>query len=156
MSPGVTLASFIAILQGSMERWINDSTIASNLARVNLTFKCLGPLASAVIYGKLTSVLAALDNSILAFSAESFKRCKANISFLRSMPESFLNSSTRKSIMAWSKSSPPRNVSPFVLSTSICLSPSMLAISIMDTSNVPPPKSYTAILRSFLSDLSTP
>ena len=78
MSSLVTLASAIAVWQGPTERWINSSTNCSSLARVSLTTKCLGPLASAVIYGKLTSVCAELDNSILAFSAESFKRCNAS------------------------------------------------------------------------------
>ena len=52
-----------------------------------------------------------------------------------------------------SKSSPPRNVSPLVASTSNWCSPSTSAISMIEMSNVPPPKSYTAILLSprFLS-----
>ncbi len=40
-----------------------------------------------------------------------------------------------------SKSSPPRNVSPLVDSTSTCISPSTDAISMIDTSKVPPPRS---------------
>ena len=43
--------------------------------------------------------------------------------------------------MRASKSSPPRWLSPAVASTSIRLSP----ISITETSNVPPPRSYTSI-----------
>ncbi len=43
------LASFIAIRQGSTVRSISSSTRLSNLARVILMAKCLGPLASAVI-----------------------------------------------------------------------------------------------------------
>ena len=46
----------------------------------------LGPDASAVIKGRFTSVSMAVDNSILAFSAASFNRCKAILSFLRSIP----------------------------------------------------------------------
>ena len=50
--------------------------------------------------------------------------------------------------MASSKSSPPKKVSPFVDLTSKTPSP----ISKIDISNVPPPKSYTAIfLPPFLS-----
>ena len=141
MSAPVTPASFIAVLQGSIERWISSSTSCSNLARLIVTFMCLGPLASAVMYGKFTDVCAELDNSILAFSAASFRRCRASISCFKSTALSFLNSSIKKSIMRWSKSSPPRNVSPFVDNTSICLSPSTFAISMIETSNVPPPKS---------------
>ena len=47
-------------------------------------------------------------NSILAFSAASFKRCKAIGSLRRSTPSSRRNSSASQSIITWSKSSPPR------------------------------------------------
>ena len=49
-------ASFKATRQGSMVLVTNSSTRDSNFARVNLIFKCLGPVASAVIYGRFTSV----------------------------------------------------------------------------------------------------
>src|SRR5574337_638114 len=48
-------------------------------------------------------------------------------------------------MMRWSKSSPPRKVSPLVASTSNWCSPSMSAISMIEMSKVPPPRSYTAI-----------
>src|SRR4030065_659612 len=51
-------------------------------------------------------------------------------------------------MMRLSKSSPPRKVSPFVDITSNWCSLSTSAISIIEMSNVPPPRSYTAILRS--------
>ena len=92
--------------------------------------------------GKLTSVCTALDNSILAFSAASFRRCNAILSSLRFIPVSFLNSSAKKSMIAWSKSSPPRKVSPLVDLTSKTPSP----ISNIDTSKVPPPRSKTATI----------
>src|SRR3546814_5798444 len=56
-------------------------------------FRCLGPEASAVTYGRLTSVCCALDSSILARSAASFRRCRASGSLRRSMPWSLLNRS---------------------------------------------------------------
>ena len=87
--------------------------------------------------GKFTSVCVELDNSIFAFSAASFKRCRASLSFLRSIPCSFLNSPAKKSIILKSKSSPPRRVSPLVDFTSKTPSPT----SKIETSNVPPPKS---------------
>ena len=59
-------------------------------------------------------------------------------------------------MMRWSKSSPPRKVSPLVDSTSNCFSPSTSAISMIEMSKVPPPRSYTAILRSPLPCLSRP
>ncbi|MNC93508.1 hypothetical protein D3C83_101530 [compost metagenome] len=91
-----------------------------------------------------------VDSSILAFSAASFSRCSAMESFDRSMPWSFLNSATSQLMMRWSKSSPPRCVSPFVDFTSKTPSPS----SRIEMSYVPPPRSKTAIFSSFF--LSSP
>ncbi len=66
----------------------------------------------------------------------------------KSMPLSFINSSHNHLTILSSKSSPPKKVSPFVALTSNTPSPS----SRIDTSNVPPPKSYTTIFSSpFLS-----
>ncbi len=141
MSPALMPASLIAMRHGSMVRSIRSSTRLSNLARVTLTARCLGPDWSAVMYGRLISVCALEESSILAFSAASFSRCSARMSFLRSMPLSFLNSSHTYSIRRWSKSSPPRKVSPLVESTSNWFSPSTSAISMIETSKVPPPRS---------------
>ncbi|CRR39629.1 hypothetical protein PAERUG_E15_London_28_01_14_08984 [Pseudomonas aeruginosa] len=88
-------ASFSAVRHGSMVRCTRSSTRDSSLARETLTFRCFGPLASAVTYGRLTSVCWVEDSSILAFSAASFRRCMASGSPFRLMPLSFLNSSTR-------------------------------------------------------------
>lgn len=57
----------------------NHSTTAAPLPpptshRVSVTAKCLGPLASAVMKGRLMSVLAVLLSSHLAFSAASRRR----------------------------------------------------------------------------------
>ena len=54
-------------------------------------------------------------------------------------------------MIAWSKSSPPKWLSPAVAKTSNIPS----AKSRIETSNVPPPKSYTNTFCS-LSNLSTP
>jgi len=83
------------------------------------------------------SVELVLDSSIFAFSAASFNLCKANLSCFKSIPFSFLKLSARCSTILASKSSPPKNVSPFVALTSNTPSP----ISNIETSNVPPPKS---------------
>ena len=91
--------------------------------------------------GKLISVCAAEESSIFAFSAASFNLCRASLADFKSIPLSFLNSVTRYSTIASSKSSPPKKVSPLVDFTSNTPSP----ISKIDISNVPPPKSYTAI-----------
>lgn len=42
--------------QRSMERFTRSSTRLSSFARVTLMFMCFGPVASAVMYGRLTSV----------------------------------------------------------------------------------------------------
>ena len=107
------------------------------MALVNFKLTCFGPVLSAVINGRLISVCVAEDSSILAFSAASFNLCKANLSFAKSIPLSFLNSSIKYFTIASSKSSPPKKVSPFVDLTSNTPSP----ISSIETSNVPPPKS---------------
>src|SRR5258708_40367227 len=58
----------------------------SNLARVSDMLRCLGPDWSAVMNGRLRSVDMVDDSSIFAFSAASFRRCRAILSFDRSMP----------------------------------------------------------------------
>ena len=88
-------ASFSAVSTGPIVRSTRSSTRDSSLERVSLTTRCFGPLASAVIYGRLTSVCCEEDSSILAFSAASFRRCRASGSLCRSMPLVFLNSSAR-------------------------------------------------------------
>ncbi len=94
MSETLTPASLIAMRQGSTVRAISSSTRLSNFARVIFIARCFGPLASAVMYGRLTSVCCVEDSSIFAFSAASFRRCSASTSFDRSTPWSFLNSVT--------------------------------------------------------------
>ena len=141
-------ASFIAILHGSTVRSTRSDTRVSNFARVNLMFRCLGPEASAVINGRLMFVSMVVESSIFAFSASSLNLCRAILSFRRSIPWSLLNSSASQVTIRISKSSPPRKVSPLVDFTSKTPSP----ISRMETSNVPPPRSNTAIFSSsFLS-----
>ena len=83
------------------------------------------------------------ESSHLAFSAASLSRCRAIWSFVTSIPVSLLNSATRNFRSVLSKSSPPRNVSPFVDFTSN----TPFCISRMEISKVPPPRSYMAILK---------
>ena len=137
MSAGLSPASFIAARTGPLVFSTRSLTRSSSLARVSVTTRCLGPVASAVMYGRLISVDAVVDSSILAFSAASLRRCRACWSLARSMPWSFLNSASSQSMTRWSKSSPPRCVSPLVALTSKTPSPS----SRMEMSNVPPPRS---------------
>ena len=148
ISPALMPASFNAASHGPIVFWTRSSTKVSSFDLVTLIFKCFGPDWSAVIKGKLISVCGVEDNSILAFSAPSLSLCKASLSWVKSILFSFLNSEARYSNILASKSSPPRKVSPLVDLTSKTPSP----ISRMETSKVPPPKSYTAIvLPSFLS-----
>ena len=74
---------------------VSYAYIISNFALVKFKFICFGPLLSAVINGKLMSVCFELDNSHLAFSAVSLKRCNAIGSLPRSMPSDLLNSPIR-------------------------------------------------------------
>ena len=57
-----------------------------HLALEMLMLRCLAPEASAVINGRLISVLVLLESSHLAFSAASLNRCTANLSPVRSIP----------------------------------------------------------------------
>mmetsp|Transcript_56072 Transcript_56072/g.128738 ORF Transcript_56072/g.128738 Transcript_56072/m.128738 type:complete len:343 (+) Transcript_56072:717-1745(+) len=90
-----TPASLRQFLHGSMVRLTSDSVRLSSLARVSFTLRCFGPVASAVMKGRLTSVCVVDESSALAFSAASRKRCTASLSWPRSTPWSFLNSSLR-------------------------------------------------------------
>ncbi len=135
----------MACLHGPMERCRMSSTICSKRARVSFICRCLGPEASAVTNGRLISVSSSVESSILAFSDASFSRCNAIWSRDRSIPFSFLNSLTIQSITRWSMLSPPRCVSPLVDFTSTTPSPT----SRIEMSNVPPPKSYTAMVSFF-------
>ena len=83
----------------------------------------------------------------MAFSAPSLNLCKAAGSEDKSILFSDLNSSSNQSTITSSKLSPPKCVSPFVDITSKTPPP----ISSIDMSNVPPPKSYTAMVFSLVS-----
>ena len=148
MSPAAVPASLSACLHGSMDLWTRSSTSCSSLDRDSVITRCLGPEASAVMNGRLISVSVNVVSSTLARSAASRRRWRAILSCFRSIPWSRRNSATIQSMMRWSKSSPPRWVSPFVAITSNTPSPIWSIVM----SNVPPPRSYTAIFSSvFLS-----
>ena len=141
----------MAFWHGTRQAWIKACANCSNCARVSVFTKCLGTPPSAEMYGRLISVDVVLESSIFAFSAASFRRCIAIGSLLRSIPSSALKPCTSQSMITWSKSSPPKWVSPLVESTSNTPPPN----SKIEISNVPPPKSNTAIFISLLA-LSTP
>ena len=115
-----------------------------SFALVSFISRCLGPLASAVMNGRLICVSWVVESSIFAFSAASYRRCREFLSADRSIPWSFLYSATIHSTIALSQLSPPRWLSPAVDFTSKTPSP----ISSTDTSNVPPPRSKTRIVWS--------
>ena len=69
-----SFASLSAFKQGCTVRSMSSETSDSSLERVSLTLRCLGPEASAVMKGRLTSVSIELESSIFAFSAASLIR----------------------------------------------------------------------------------
>ncbi len=147
---GGSLASLRASSRGFLHFSTSGPISCSNLVRVTVICRCLGPDWSAVMNGRLTVVSIAPLSSILAFSAASLSRWRAIGSLRRSIPSVRLKSSARKLIRTWSKSSPPRWVSPLMERTSKTPSPT----SRTDTSNVPPPRSKTQIFSFFF--LSSP
>ena len=90
-----SLASSIAFFIGITVASTKSAVIASNFCLVKSTSKCLGPVASAVIKGRLMLVLLIPESSIFAFSAASFNLCIASLSPDKSMPSLVLNSETR-------------------------------------------------------------
>ena len=135
-------ASARAMWQGIVSLSIRLPTIFSIWSLLIFFLRCFGPELSAAMNGRWISVSKTDDNSHFAFSDASLSRWSAILSWVKSTPCSFKNSPTRKSIAFWSKSSPPKKVSPFVALTS--KTPSFS--SRIDISNVPPPRSNTAIL----------
>ena len=73
---GLIPASEIARLRGRRKRDTKSPQSSSNLARSSLVSICLGPSSVAVIKGKLISVTATPESSILAFSAASVSLCR--------------------------------------------------------------------------------
>ena len=77
------------------------------------------------------------ESSCLARSAASLSRCSAMRSLRRSMPVWSWKRLASQSMIRWSKSSPPRKVSPLVAFTS----KTPWSSSRMEMSKVPPPRS---------------
>ena len=101
-------ASFIALTHGSRVASKRSSVIFSNSARLKVFCKCFGPVASAVMNGRLMSVVVWFEREIFAFSAASRSLWSAMLSFERSIPVSFLKPSMSQLTMRRSQSSPPR------------------------------------------------
>mmetsp|Transcript_39711 Transcript_39711/g.119972 ORF Transcript_39711/g.119972 Transcript_39711/m.119972 type:complete len:224 (+) Transcript_39711:947-1618(+) len=142
--------SLVQSRQGFRVRSTRGPTSCSSLDLESWMLRCLGPVWSAVMNGRLTSVCTLLDSSTLAVSAASLRRCTASLSLDKSMPCDFLNSAMKWSQTTWSMSSPPSEVSPLVALTSN----TPPEISRIEMSKVPPPRSYTAMVCP--SDASMP
>ena len=78
-----------------MVRSTRSAVICSNVERISVVLRCLGPDASAVMNGRLMVVWVTEDSSTLAFSAASNRRCSACGSDRRSIPLSLWNWSAR-------------------------------------------------------------
>mmetsp|Transcript_41507 Transcript_41507/g.124036 ORF Transcript_41507/g.124036 Transcript_41507/m.124036 type:complete len:450 (+) Transcript_41507:629-1978(+) len=130
---------------GSMHLRNRSMLSSSKRARVSGSDRST-PSASASIS---TRTWCWLDSARLARSASRRSFCLARASPDTSTLNFFLMSLMKYSITRWSKSSPPRCVSPFVDTTSN----TPLSIVRIDTSKVPPPRSNTRMFFSppFLS-----
>ena len=73
-------ASFMEFCTGTAVLSVKSEVISSNFALLSFISKCFGPSAVAVMKGRLISVVVAEESSFFAFSAASFKRCKAILS----------------------------------------------------------------------------
>ena len=82
----------------------NGRRCLAHLALEMDMLRCLAPLESAVMKGRLMSVLVEADNSHFAFSAASLSRCTASLSFDRSIPYTiitiFKNCDQKRSCLA--------------------------------------------------------
>ena len=134
---GVLSPCWSASLMGMRVNSTRSLTMASSCSRVRVASRCWGPLAAWAMKGRRISTRSRVESSHLAFSLASLSRWRAMRSVVRSMPVFSRNCWTSQPWMAWSISSPPRNVSPLVASTS--KTPSFISISVK--SKVPPPKS---------------
>ncbi len=72
-----SLASASAFWNGLTQRSVRSCVSSSNLARVSVMSRCLGPFWSAVMKGRLIEVCTVPESSILAFSAASVRRWSA-------------------------------------------------------------------------------
>mmetsp|Transcript_35579 Transcript_35579/g.70042 ORF Transcript_35579/g.70042 Transcript_35579/m.70042 type:complete len:201 (-) Transcript_35579:557-1159(-) len=121
---------------------------SSNLARLTTREKSV-PAESAS-----QSIVADICTDRVRLAASHCRRSRwiARLSLAMSIPVLRRNCCMQWSMRRWSKSSPPRWVSPEVDRTSKT-PPSMVR---RDTSNVPPPRSKTRMLCSAVSRLSRP
>eukprot|EP00760_Papus_ankaliazontas_P009512 PhM_4_TR14093/c1_g1_i5/m.49793 len=140
MSDFLSLASDMTASTGFSVPLNKSMLSSSNLARVIFSLKSKPSVSES------TSTRASGCDDSWRFAASHALRRRASAfwSFEMSMPLRFFRPSTKCFMRRLSKSSPPRCVSPFVATTS--KKPSSIVRS--ETSNVPPPRSNTRMLRS--------
>ena len=134
--PLLSRADSIAWSRQSSERWRRSSMSASNVARVSGTLT----LSVGVRNGRFRVATFATDSSRLRISASRLTRCQLAGSWVRSTPCLSLMYCSTCPVIRSSKSPPPSRGSPPV--------PTTLTLPgltwMIDTSKVPPPRSYTA------------
>mmetsp|Transcript_21530 Transcript_21530/g.64061 ORF Transcript_21530/g.64061 Transcript_21530/m.64061 type:complete len:219 (+) Transcript_21530:1218-1874(+) len=129
------------VLMGAAH-FLNRSLFSSsNLARVSVSLKSMPSMMAGISMTTFVS----FESLRLAASASrrSFARARSDV--VKSLSSFSLKRLINQSIMRWSKSAPPRCVSPAVASTRN----SPLSILSKDTSKVPPPRSKTSTRRAF-------
>ena len=139
MSSGLRSASRRDSFTGRIVPSIKSLANSSNFDLLISISRCLGPVSSAVMKGRLREVVRVLDSSIFAFSAASRSLWSAILSCPKSMASSAWNLSIIQRTITLSKSSPPKWLFPEVAFTSNTPSPSWRT----ETSKVPPPRSNT-------------
>ena len=151
MSETLMPESRTTLWKGAFVRSRRSLAISSNFARVSVSSTWIGPESDMEMYGREMFVDEVEDNSFLAFSAASFRRWRAILSFERSTPDEALTCSTSQLTMRSSQSSPPSLLSPEVARTWMVEKPSSsLPTSKRETSKVPPPRSKTRMSSSSL------
>ena len=135
-------ASLIAIRQGSIVFSIRSSTRLSNLARVTLIARCLGPDWSAVMYGRLISVCCAggeLDLGLFRGVLQPLQRehvlAQVDAAFLLELVAQVLDQALVEILAA------EEGVAIGGEHLELTSRPSTSAISMIEMSNVPPPRS---------------
>ena len=139
-------------LHGSIVARINLSASCSNLARVRVITRCCGIPSTGMMYGRLISVEVELDSSIFAFSAASFQTLQGHRIFAQVDVMLFfelVGHPVDNHVVEVVASEVRVAVGRFHFG--ITPSPS----SRIEISNVPPPRSYTAIFISLFA-LSRP
>ena len=134
--PASASARSIAVRVSRSNGWIS----ASKSSRCSSVSRCSGVSPWLSRYASRTFTWLCSLSWILARSAACSSRASTASSAGSGTPCSCSNRSASSRCSRRSKSSPPRRLSPWLASTSV----TGPEISTIDTSNVPPPRSYTS------------